>query len=1652
MVVLVSIELLLLFKSSMEEKNQIPSSDQQPQASRKSLAALVWRFVRHLLVWGIFLFILLNLILQIPYVQNLIIKRIETAAQEATGSRVEVGYFYFAFFDRLTLREVYVEDYQCDTLLQVQDLKVNFNLNPFVFLKKGVVIEGLALRNAQLNIRRGVGEPMSNLEVILAQLFPPSTAPKKKGKPFQIELQKLELANVSFVDDNYEKGKRMSVFLEKGDIRIRKMDVPQKRIIADLVELTGPDFRLDSKTRPPQKLLMVNKVPNPADTLYWDIRVGKFQLTDGKFALHDYRRAPVKITPADQLDYKHLEVFDINIRIDTFSLQKEVFRGGVRKIALRDQSGFVLNELSAKQASVSPTGLVLNGCKLITPYSEIGDTLTMRYREYRDFETDFNNLVRLGAKLNNASVAIRDIMVFAPQLKSNAFFNNNRDNILRITGDASGVVNRLRGDDLNIELSDGSLIKGSFKFNDLTVKNEQQMQLYLTEAHTSMRTLRQLIPRFDPPESFDRLGKLNFSGSFVGFFKDFVAEGLLRSDIGSAKMDMRMDLKPGRARAAYSGRMVLSNFDLGKWMGGNNDFGLVNFNAYVRNGVGLTSQTARAELEAEVESFDFKGYNYKNAKLKGQLNKNFFNGDFSIKDDNIDFAFNGEVDFTNKNPEFDFDASVQKLDLKKLNLSEKNMVLSGKINLRINPDLIGSANIRNFTIAYDSSGVYRIDSIAAVSSLFPDGQKRLTVRSDILSADIEGRFDMARLHSGFVNYLTTHFKHLTRMLNLSPQKGDTSKDKFAFNIDIKDSKGLNWLLDPKLEALENAKLSGNYDGAADTLNLNVELPDLKYSNVELQEVRLKFNGQGVFSSLNTEVGNTLINDKTTLPKLELNSFLQNDTIILGLSYASATSSFWDNLSLDAVLYPVDTARYRVQFAQSNLFLFERPWKINPDNSFTIGKGFFDTDGLRLSDQDREIRIDKQGEKGVKLAVSNFDLSIIDDYWNYQALDFGGKFEMEAQVEDLFKLKGLKFFVSADTIRINGDDFGELSLDAQCADMKSRLSAFMSLTRDTSQMIVEGFYNLGGSESILGMKESQANYFDFSIEAANYPLYIAQYFIGSSVSNTTGSFDANLRIFGQSDRPNSTGRITAKNGAITINYLKTRYRFERSFITVNNYLFDATGTVLFDRFNNTAKITGGLTHNHLKELGVSAIVDTDRFLALDTKKGDNDLFYGQALGKGKIRFSGSFQKTDIFIAASVGDSTHIVIPISDEGSASELNMIRFVDKQKEREEAEQRKKEMLAKSFAIKGIPASKKTSSLNLEMELTVTEAAQVELVFDEQSGDIIKGAGRGNLRILVPREGGFQIFGDYIIDRGSYLFTLYNVVNKDFRIKRGGSIVWTGDPFGARIKLEAEYKDLRASVSNLIQEYLVNADENIKREAGNATQVALTLKLEGELLKPIISFDISFPALTGQLQTYAENKLRTLKQDQNELNRQVFGLIVAGQFLPTDIALQGSEILYRTMSELLSNQLSLLLTELFSEVIGDSKVVSGINFDIAYNQYQSIDLSEGNNVNSGREFQVSITQNFLNDRLSVHLGGNVDFGNNVRITPDNPGGAFLGNDLVIEYVLNDDKTLKLRIYQRLQPDLAGRRLQIGSGLSYRLEFDSFAEFWENFKRSAGGK
>ena len=208
------------------------------------------------------------------------------------------------------------------------------------------------------------------------------------------------------------------------------------------------------------------------------------------------------------------------------------------------------------------------------------------------------------------------------------------------------------------------------------------------------------------------------------------------------------------------------------------------------------------------------------------------------------------------------------------------------------------------------------------------------------------------------------------------------------------------------------------------------------------------------------------------------------------------------------------------------------------------------------------------------------------------------------------------------------------------------------------------------------------------------------------------------------------------------------------------------------------------------------------------------------------------------------------------------------------------------------------------------------------------------------------------------------------------------------------------------------------------------------------ITFDLAFPALQGALKNYVDSKLIILRQDINELNKQVFGLIIAGQFLPAVFSMSETAIVYNTVSEFVSNQLSLIVNQLIANLIGKGDVASGTNFDIAYNRNPNFVITD---FRAGNELQVSLKQSLFNDRLTVMVGGNLDnnfFGGSSEST------TFLGNDVVVEYDLSKDKSLKFRVYQKLQPDFSGRRLRFGAGVSYRKEFESFSDFLSSLKKN----
>ena len=1626
----------------MDQQNTSGTEGQTPQkqAPKRKVFARLRKWLLRLAT----LLLLLFLIVQLPFVQSFLAQELIEIMEDKLETEVSLKKLRVSWLDRLELQDLFIRDLHNDTLLQSGKVTANFNLNPYVLWTRGLEIEALEIDGAHFYISRREKDTETNINWAINQLFPPKEKEDdKKGLPFNIN--ELSLSHVLFTQRDSVKGKFLSVFLPHGHLWIDHLDLANKRIDINTINLQQPEILLNNWNPIPIDSSMLDSILlEEIEEAGLDLSIGEFRLEDGQFILHNYRKAPVKTTTADQLDLKHLDLYDIQIEIDRFHYQRDTFVGRINWIAAKDKSGFKLERLTTNEVFISPKKVELNGLSIITPTSNVGDTIHFHCREYLDWE-EFDTKVRMDIKFHDSDITLKDIMAFAPKLNSNPFFKNNKNTNLKIGGRFKGRINSLKGDDIKISLVDGTRIAGSFFSRNINKPEEMFLRLDLEELHSRMRTIKQLLPNLKTPETFDRLGNLDFSGEFLGYTYDFTAKGILQTELGQITLEnIFMKSNNGLESTEYGGGVKLINFDLGGWSQ-NPNLGIVNFTSVIKEGKGLTGENMSAKLTASIEDFAFKNYTYKNANITGELNKKFFNGELDIQDKNIDFKFEGEVDFTDTIAKFDFKADVKRLALKELNLSKKDIIIATKLDINMSDTKLskieGEAKLSDIILIKDKTEQYQIDFINA-KSFFDDAEKKVfLIDSDIATAEIRGDFDINELPASLSLFFLRNYPGFASRLGVKTPVKTPAVNQFDFDFHITDSKGINHLLSPKLGKLEDINLNGRYNGASDSLLVYFDLPYLDIGSIRLADIYLHIDAFKNESDLDIVIDSTIINGKRRFNTFTFLSILQSDTIDFAINISTDTPNIFDQVNLNGLLHLPDSINYQLELRQSNLSLLKLPWTIAENNKIIFGNGKINADNFCLYNQEREISVESHKEKGLQFHFNNFAFSFIDELWDYDQLNFKGKFDMALQVDDIFKLEGLSTAIDCDSFYINNDNFGAFKLNAQSNDIKSQMITFFSLKKDTRKLTAEGIMNLGdiGQKGFLSSKhpiEKRKGYLDLKLNFADYPLNIAEYWLGAGLSDTHGAFSANIRMYGMPQRFSLDGFIDARNGGFTIDALQTHYTFEKSLISMgDHYIFDASNTVLFDKYGNKALVHGGITHKYIKNMELDAWMETKGFLGLDLKKGDNDIFYGTAIGKGEVLFSGNFQQPNVLVDATVLGGTNIVIPITNQTDAQSLDFVKFVNKHRESSETNTRQEGI------IKG---------LSLEMNLSVTEAASLELIFDEQAGDILRGQGKGDVSIKLPRAGEFEMNGSVEVTYGNYLFTLYDFINKDFRVKKGGTITWTGDPYNAHLDIEAEYKDLKASLSSLIPEYLLNAPADLKSLASQATDVDLTLILKGELFSPDISFDVNFPELRGQLSNIAENKLDVLRRNQSEMNRQVFGLVVIGQFLPDDLSISGNEVITNTLSEYFSNQISLLITQLFSEILEEEgRSLSSLDFEVAYSRYNgTVDANQP--FNDGKAVEFSLRSGYFNDRLTVDLGGNFAFG--AAFTSNLGKETFFGEDIVIEYALNDKRDLKIRLYERRDQDLAGdRRIQAGTGLSWQKEFNSFNEFWTSLKRKKKG-
>ncbi len=1568
----------------------------------------------------------LSVALQFPAVQIWTKNKITTYLSKKLNADVSMERVDLDIFQHIYLDGVLVRYPDQDTLFRTQNLKVTLKRGLFSLLRKRLNINTVWLNHAHTSFTidevgsswtklvRGIGKQPAEELTTRDSGVVDNPDPVISSAPFNIEIGKVLASHLQVNIHNKYNESRQEFSFPDLEVDFKEIDLENQVIIFDKIKVVQPivdvsrygfgmqeieeeptyefaDFGIDTnfQTSEPMRFL--------ADEVI--LVNGHFLATDERF-------------PAAQwsgLDYRNLDIHHINFKAHKVGLQRLDFSGNLEKLSAETTDGFSIRHLACNDVEVTSNHVLLPGFTLLTDHTTFEDSLELQYNEYSDW-LDFVNRIRINGKFDNAKIAIKDITLLASGLSQKKFFKDNFQKDIILSGHIHGRINRLIADDLRVKIGNQLFLSGNFGSRDLTYPNETLLNIEISELQSTMSSIRLLFPDINFSNEFNKLGALAFEGRFDGYLQDFVAYGNLNTNLGRAEVDMRLNAVSGSDLAEYSGLMKLIDFDLGKWLE-NPSLKTITMSAEVKNGRGLSKETLDVDVNANIETLSFMEYTYQNAVLNGRVQRNLFDGDFSIADQNIDLSFKGIVDFSSDIPNLDFQANIEKMATKYLNLTDKDLVFSGQVGLNIDDiDLnrfVGHGSLRNLLVEEINSNFYSIQNVDFSAAEQNDKTREIVVSSDLANANLKGKYELTTLLPLLKATFAKNYPEIGAELNwdtISVSQAQASN--FTFNANVADSKDWLHLFGIPVNNLTNASINASFDSQLEYFNSVAVIPNVQYDNSVFNDIKVEWSGEKKISKFDINLGESDLNAKIPLQQIQLSGIIQDKLIDFNLASSDFLTLF-NSIDLDGQVEIIDTG-FLFRVNPSDLFLFGNQWIIHPDNQLFINKNRFIFQDFNLRHQRELITLEEYNEQGLKATLDNFELGWIDSIWNYERLNFSGAADIQFSTEKLIGLKELNVKILCDHLYINEDDFGELMASLGRDDKANPMAASIKIENDFSRLTGNGF--VYPKDNFRNQTE-----LDLTFELLRYPVSIAEYFLSPGVKETEGELSGSATLFGPMDNLALNGKMKVMNGKTTVSYLGTSYYFHDQDIDIRNNIFDFSKVKITDFQGNRANITGGIYHDYFKNFRLNVGIASPKLIALNTTKRDNNIYYGFGIGRVNCNFSGPFKRIDILVDAQTSSGSKLAIPINTSTNTSIDDFITFT-------------------TFDSTGknrlVSPDVNQNGLDVKMDLRITPDAEISIIFDEFSGDILKASGRGDITIEAARTGNLEMRGLYEIVQGDYLFTLLNVIYKPFELKKGGTIRWSGDPYNAEINVSAEYKGLSASLASFLEEYR----NQVQNSVNVRTPVRLSMDLTGDLLSPDIAFDISFPQLTGELKNYAENKLSLLKSDPNALNQQVLGLIVSGTFIPTNTTALSNQFISNsganTISQFLSNQLSLWVTDLISEAVADYGFISGIDFDFGWNLYPELSASPDNLATAGSEINLKFNNRLFDDRLAVGVGANV-----VNNSPLQQG-SYVTSDLNIEYFLTEDRRLKVRFYQRPEESIEGRKTKFGLGLIFRKEFD----------------
>jgi hypothetical protein len=526
-----------------------------------------------------------------------------------------------------------------------------------------------------------------------------------------------------------------------------------------------------------------------------------------------------------------------------------------------------------------------------------------------------------------------------------------------------------------------------------------------------------------------------------------------------------------------------------------------------------------------------------------------------------------------------------------------------------------------------------------------------------------------------------------------------------------------------------------------------------------------------------------------------------------------------------------------------------------------------------------------------------------------------------------------------------------------------------------------------------------------------------------LADMKGHINGHASIHGRADQPEVQGNLLFKDVSFTTIAPRLTFFIKEDSIRLDNNGLKLDHFTLYDQQQHPLTISGHLNTSQFPAYNYDFNIKADNYDLINTPDTDKGPVKGLLVIDSEVNLKGNEKDTYVDADVNIRNNTRItyVMANTDDALLNTIGVVEFVDPD-QLHDTSTIENTATAYDSIVAHLP------DFNFHADLTIDDEATLKVITDEQSGDYFEatgGTGNGKLEMGYDRTGNPHISGIYTIQKGKYRLSFYDLVKKTFILVPGSTIHWSGSPESGEMDIKATYTVATNSIGLIGHEIGENEKSIYKR----SLDYIVGISIKGTLEKPVIHFTLdlnekdksSYPALVNKL-----DRLR-LPEFQSELNKQVFGLLVLGGFLPEtsvteiDQAQVATTAIYNSVNALLATQLNRFA----------SQYVKGVNIDVGIQSYADYS-TPGGKTTTAMDFHVS--KSVFNDRLSFEVGGDFD------ITSDQSGantGDNYRGDVAIIYDLTGNGDKQLKLFNNESYDIIYQEIRnTGISLIFIREFD----------------